>query len=43
MVYRYVQYKAHGLTIIQVILYGQRVVVVVDLGYKGFCDRRNHA
>jgi hypothetical protein len=43
MVHWYVRDNEHGLTIIQVVLYGQRFVVMVDLGSNGSSYRRYHA
>jgi hypothetical protein len=38
MVRRYVKDNGHGLTIIQVILYNQRFIVMFELGSNGSCD-----
>jgi hypothetical protein len=42
MVHRYVRYNGYGLTIIQVILYGQKFTICYDepLIQWLFCDRR---
>jgi hypothetical protein len=43
MVHRYLRDNGHGFTIIQVVLYDQIFIFIVNHGSNGCYDRRNHA